>query len=89
MYYYTKDPIYQEWAWNIFLAIEKFAKNEVGYAEIENVNRNPPTQRGCVSSYFFSETLKYLYLIFSEDDKLDLNSWILNTEGHPLKIKLQ
>lgn len=34
-----------------------------------------------------AETLKYLYLIFSEERVLDLNTWVLNTEAHPLRIK--
>lgn len=87
LYDLTKDNIYREWAWNIFQAIEKHAKNDVGYAEIENVNRNPPNQRGCLPSYFFSETLKYLYMIFSDEEIIDLNTWVFTTEGHPLKIK--
>lgn len=33
-----------------------------------------------------AETLKYLYLMFSDDDALDLTEWVLNTEAHPLKV---
>ena len=39
-------------------------------------------------SYFIAETLKYLYLIFSEDTELlPLDSIVMTTEGHPLTIK--
>ena len=31
-------------------------------------------------SFFLAETLKYLYLLFSDDDLIDLKQWVLNTE---------
>ena len=33
-----------------------------------------------------AETLKYLYLIFSPDDVIPLDKYVLNTEAHPLLI---
>lgn len=38
-------------------------------------------------SFFLAETLKYLYLIFSDDDALDLSKWVFNTEAHPFPIQ--
>lgn len=40
----------------------------------------------CVCSYFLAETLKYLYLLFSEEDLIPLERWVFNTEGHPLPV---
>lgn len=38
-------------------------------------------------SFLISETFKYLYLIFGEDDgELSLDHWVFNTEAHPLLI---
>ena len=37
-------------------------------------------------SYFLAETLKYLYLLFSEEDLIPLERWVFNTEGHPLPV---
>jgi len=37
-------------------------------------------------AYFFSETLKYLYLLFGDSDVLPLNEYVFNTEAHPMKI---
>lgn len=87
LYTYTNDEIYREWAVKIFKSIEKWARNDVAYAQIQNVNKLPPVQTGCLPSYFFSETLKYLYLIFSDPGVLNPNIWIISTEGHPLQIK--
>lgn len=30
--------------------------------------------------------LKYLYLLFLEDDKIPLDKWVFNTEAHPLPV---
>ena len=38
------------------------------------------------SSYFLAETLKYLYLLFLDEDRLPLNKWVFNTEAHPLPV---
>ena len=38
-------------------------------------------------SYFLAETLKYLYLMFREDDSgISLDEFVLNTEAHPLPV---
>jgi len=34
-----------------------------------------------------SETLKYLYLLFSADSSISLDDFVFNTEGHPLKVQ--
>jgi len=39
-----------------------------------------------MESFFLSETLKYLLLLFSDDDVLPLGEWVLNTEAHPLRV---
>ena len=40
-------------------------------------------------SFFYSETLKYLYLLFSDDELIPLTDWVFNTEAHPLPIDTQ
>jgi mannosyl-oligosaccharide alpha-1,2-mannosidase len=39
-------------------------------------------------SFFFAETLKYLYLIFDDpsNPRFPLDKWVFNTEAHPLII---
>jgi mannosyl-oligosaccharide alpha-1,2-mannosidase len=37
-------------------------------------------------SYFFAETMKYLYLLFSDPNTISLNEYVLNTEAHPFKL---
>ena len=47
----------------------------------------PPPSDDVSQSWFFAETLKYFYLLFSPDSALSLSDWVLNTEAHPLKVQ--
>ncbi|KAJ2617118.1 hypothetical protein EV177_000726 [Coemansia sp. RSA 1804] len=84
----TGDPKYQDWGWAIFLAIEKHAKVDGGYAAIRNVFATSSHWNlvDSMESFFTAETLKYLYLLFGPSDLLSLDEYVLNTEAHPLKI---
>ncbi|CAK8675021.1 unnamed protein product [Clavelina lepadiformis] len=90
MWRITKDAKYREWGWNIAQAFEKYTKvSGGGYSSIKNVmdpnNTNPMDK---MESFFLGETLKYLFLLFSDDDSfVSLNKWVFNTEAHPLPIK--
>jgi len=46
-----------------------------------------PTKDDVQQSFFLAETLKYLYLLFSDDSVLPFDKWVFNTEAHPLPIK--
>ncbi|XP_023724784.1 endoplasmic reticulum mannosyl-oligosaccharide 1,2-alpha-mannosidase isoform X2 [Cryptotermes secundus] len=88
MYQITGNKTYQDWGWQIFQAFEKYAKVVNGYTSIGNV-RNPVNTRprDMMESFFLSETLKYLYLLFSDDPHiLSLDKYVLNSEAHPLPI---
>lgn len=83
----THDPKYRDWAWEAALAIEKHCKVENGYSGIKNVYDINGPKDDVQQSFFLAETLKYLYLIFSNDDLLPFDQWVFNTEAHPLPIK--
>ncbi|KAG8038070.1 hypothetical protein G9C98_006395 [Cotesia typhae] len=88
MWYFTGNKTYQDWGWQIFQAFENFTKVENGYTSIGNV-RNPQNTRprDMTESFWYAETLKYLYLLFDDTRQLiDLDRWIFNSEGHPLPI---
>ena len=38
------------------------------------------------NSFFLAETLKYLYLLFINEDPWPLDKYVFNTEAHPLPI---
>ncbi|XP_015519447.2 endoplasmic reticulum mannosyl-oligosaccharide 1,2-alpha-mannosidase [Neodiprion lecontei] len=88
MWYLTGNKTYQDWGWQIFQAFEKYTKVEHGYTSIGNVRSTQNTRpRDMMESFWLSETLKYLYLLFDDTRQLiDLKKWIFNSEGHPLPI---
>lgn len=88
MYYLnqiTGDPIYREWGWEMWSAVEKFCRVRYGYSSMDNVNRIGSFTNG-QESFFFAETLKYSYLLLKDDKVVDLTKSVFNTEGHPLSV---
>jgi hypothetical protein len=107
----THDPVYREWAWDVFRALVRYCRVPTGgysglksvedigiYEHVRVFRRQSDGPGGKVYSegqwsnwndhqetFFLSETLKYLFLIFSEDDVLPLDEYVFNTEAHPLK----
>lgn len=83
----TRNPIYREWGWEIFQSFEKYTKlpGDAGYSSINNVESTEPSFRDNMESFWLSETLKYLYLLFddSKDEVLPLTDVVFNTEAHP------
>jgi len=82
----TGDVKWRHRGWNVFQAIERVAKTPSGYASVNKVHTSNPTQQDSMPSYFLAETLKYLYLLFVEDDLLPLEKWVFNTEAHPFPV---
>lgn len=73
--------------WRMWRAIEKQARWEGGYSGALDVDAVPPESDDVSQSWFFAETLKYFYLLFSPDSALSLQDWVLNTEAHPLRVQ--
>ncbi|KAH0951507.1 hypothetical protein HN011_003403 [Eciton burchellii] len=88
MWYFTGNKTYQDWGWQIFQAFENYTKVEDGYTSIGNVrNIHHTRQQDMTESFWFAETLKYLYLLFDDTRQLiDLDKWVFNSEGHALPI---
>lgn len=88
LYRATGEQKYREYAWKIFQAFEKYTKLKEGYASINNVQK--PSDVGFkdkMESFYLAETLKYLYLLFSDNvHLLPLDKYVMNTEAHPLPI---
>lgn len=55
--------------------------NNCGYASISNVETG--TLKDEMPSFFLSETLKYLYLLFDETNFVHSRDYIFSTEAHP------
>jgi mannosyl-oligosaccharide alpha-1,2-mannosidase len=83
----TKDNKYRDWAWEAAMAIEKHCKTDAGYSGLRDVRSVNSEKDDVQQSFFLAETLKYLYLIFSDDDVLPLDKFVFNTEAHPFPIR--
>ena len=55
---------------------------------VQDVMKVPVQQEDGMESFWLAETLKYLWLLFGPDELLSLDTWVLNTEAHPLRISL-
>jgi mannosyl-oligosaccharide alpha-1,2-mannosidase len=97
----TKDEKYRNWGWEIFVAIEKNCRRKLGYGGMKDTTSVSGASLNKQESFFLAETLKYLYLLFSDesstilplmgldDERTDLPNntvfWVFNTEAHPIK----
>ena len=82
----TGDPIYREWAWEIWQAIDRHCRAPHGYGALRNVNMPGQGIDDRMESFFTAETIKYLWLAQNPDKPVDLDKYVFNTEAHPTKI---
>ncbi|KZV67468.1 glycoside hydrolase family 47 protein [Peniophora sp. CONT] len=83
----TGDIRYRNHGWNIFRAILKHCRiPSGGFATVLNVDQMPVKVEDKMETFFMSETLKYLYLLFSDNQTIPLSEYVFNTEAHPLPI---
>lgn len=66
--------------------MEKHCRVAGGFTGIRDVYQVNPSKDDVQQSFFLAETLKYLYLLFSDDDLLPLDKWVFNTEAHPFPV---
>ncbi|KAL7423492.1 mannosyl-oligosaccharide alpha-1,2-mannosidase [Cryptotrichosporon argae] len=83
----TGDPKYREWGWQIFGAFDKHARVPTGgYASVQDVQQVPVVLEDRMETFWLSETLKYLYLLFDDSDNVPLDRHVFNTEAHILPV---
>jgi hypothetical protein len=82
LYRFTKDPKYLDMGRIFFEGIRARCRTEAGYTVLKSVDTG---EKGdLMPSYFLAETLKYFYLLFSEEP-WDFDKAVFNTEAHPLR----
>ncbi|XP_055383860.1 ER degradation-enhancing alpha-mannosidase-like protein 3 isoform X2 [Condylostylus longicornis] len=86
LYKATNDHYYLQVGKKALKALQKHAKVPCGYAAINDVRTGKHEDR--MDSYILSETIKYLYLLFSEpyDIILNLDEYVFTTEAHFLPL---
>ncbi|WWD22230.1 hypothetical protein CI109_106721 [Kwoniella shandongensis] len=81
LYQATRDPFYLRVGERVLTDLKRRTKTRCGFATIKNVITGELEDR--MESFMLSETLKYLYLLFSDTPFPNSNK-VFTTEGHPL-----
>ncbi|XP_009582466.1 PREDICTED: ER degradation-enhancing alpha-mannosidase-like protein 1 [Fulmarus glacialis] len=86
LYQATKNPFYLHVGMDILQSLEKYTKAKCGYATLHHVVEKTKEDR--MESFFLSETCKYLYLLFDEENPLHKsgNKYMFTTEGHIVSV---
>jgi mannosidase alpha-like ER degradation enhancer 2 len=83
LYRKTHDAKYRAMGETFFRNIVRYCRTEAGYAYLKDVTTKEKADG--MESFFFAETLKYLYLIVAPEETLSLDAVVLTTEGHPIR----
>lgn len=67
-----------------FLAMKRWNKALYGYTDLADVTANPKQQADHCPGYWWSEQMKYYYLLFSDTPRFDYQRNYLTTEGNVL-----
>ncbi|KAL4937817.1 hypothetical protein BDV06DRAFT_202177 [Aspergillus oleicola] len=101
MWRITGDSKYRDAAWEMFLAIDAATRTQFANSAVKDVTvslekheheagevekGDPVGKEDSMESFWMAETLKYLYLIFSETDLVSLDEFVFNTEAHPFRV---
>lgn len=86
LHWATRDPAWIGVAKAMLTSLEALTKVDCGFAQIADVRTHE--KENLMDSFVMSETLKYMYLVFLNDE----NHWsrsgkyIFSTEAHPFRI---
>ncbi|RLV93090.1 Mannosyl-oligosaccharide 12-alpha-mannosidase [Spathaspora sp. JA1] len=92
LYRLTGDVKYREWGYEIFQNFIKYTKVVNGQGEVSFSSLKDATSlrldgsskyKDNTESFWWAETLKYLYLLFDDSNKIPLTDYVFNTEAHP------
>uniref|UniRef100_G3T0L6 alpha-1,2-Mannosidase n=1 Tax=Loxodonta africana TaxID=9785 RepID=G3T0L6_LOXAF len=86
LYQATKNPFYLHVGMDILQSLEKYTKVKCGYATLHHVIDKSKEDR--MESFFLSETCKYLYLLFDEENPVHKSGtrYMFTTEGHVISV---
>jgi mannosidase alpha-like ER degradation enhancer 2 len=83
LYHYTRDEKYLKMGETFFNNLVRYCKMDAGYAALKDVTTKEKADG--MESFFFAETLKYLYLLFAPKETLPFERVIFSTEAHPMR----
>ena len=83
LYHFTHDVRYLKMGERFFNSLVLYCRTDEGYACLKDVRTKE--KEDSMESFFFAETLKYLYLLYAPRKTFDLKHSVFNTEAHPLR----
>ncbi len=83
LFHFTGDSNYLKQGEVFYRNLVKYCKVDAGFAKLNDVTTKEKDDS--MESFFFAETLKYLYLLFAPPDAIKFNDVIFNTEAHPVR----
>jgi mannosidase alpha-like ER degradation enhancer 2 len=81
--HYTGDSTYRRMGETFFRSIRDYCKTDAGYAYLKNVVTKEKADG--MESFFFAETMKYLYLLMAPENAFPFGEIVFTTEAHPLR----
>ena len=81
--HFTNDAKYRAMGMTFLDSLIKYCRTDAGYAALKDVTTKK--QKDEMESFFFAETLKYLFLLYAPGDTIDLTKTVFNTEAHPIR----
>jgi len=82
----TGDVKYRKMLEGYFADLKQYCRNDIAYTSMENVITKD--RKDYMPTFFFAETLKYLYLGFSDEGKNYMENYVFSTEAHPFRKDL-
>lgn len=81
----TGHPHWRRVGWDMFQAVQTYTLAEFGHSAIADVTSKSTRLGDSEESFWLAETLKYFYLLFSDESVISLDEWVFNTEAHPFR----
>lgn len=76
----TNDSTYHEMNRGFWNNIKEYCKTDIAFTSVEDVQTME--KKDYMPTFFFAETLKYLYLTFSNQEDYPFEEYMFNTEAH-------
>ena len=83
LFCFTGSEKYRQMNLKYWNDLQKYCKNDVAFTSIENVITKE--RKDYMPTFFFAETLKYLYLTFAPEGKTFFDDHVFSTEAHPFR----
>ena len=84
LYHLTGDTTYYQMNRVFWSDIKKYCRTDIAFTSVADVQTME--KKDYMPTFFFAETLKYLYLTFIHDQRIfNFDEFVFNTEAHPFR----